>query len=222
MRSFIILSCLAIISGCESLTEDFTINGVEVSREDFEEQTGTGDLPAINEDPVADTVVTRLNDIDASGIASRSNTAFPAIEAATGEANFTGVLDIETRGVPGREFNVLSETTIVADFDAATLSTALGETTILTSDNETLGSPTTSTLAVTNGLIGVDRPNSVNFDVNGSVSTENVSITVQSNLEGSFKGTPILGLIANDNAAIVIVNGAASPNASVTIEALSD
>lgn len=222
MRSFIILSCLVIISGCESLSEDFTINGVEVSREDFEQQTGTGDLPAISEDPVADTVVTRLDDIDASGIASRSNTAFPTIESASGEANFTGVLDIETRGVPGREFNVLSEATIVADFDAATLSTALGETTILTSDTETLGSPTTSTLAVTNGLIGVDRPNSVNFDVNGSVSTENLSITVQSNLEGSFKGTPILGLIANDNSAIVIVNGAASPNASVTLEALSD
>ena len=222
MRSFIILCSLAITSGCDSLSEDFTLNGVEVSREEFEEQTGTGELPSISEDPIADSVVTLSNDIDASGIASRSNSSFSVVNAATGQANFTGVLDIETRGVPGREFNVLSEATIVADFDAETLSTTLGETTILTSDDDVLGSPTTSTLAVTNGLIGVERVNSVNFDVSGTIDTETVSITVQSNLEGSFKGTPILGLIANDNSPLVIVAGGASPEASVTLEALAD
>ena len=220
MRYTALLTLLA-VSACGTSTESFTVNGQEVTRAEIEELTGGGPLVAASDDPVSFALISLEDDIAASGLRTRSNSSFATVTNATGAATFTGIMDIETRGVPGREYNIQSQADITVDFDADTLTTTFGEATVLNRDNEVVANPTNN-LVVANGEIGNGRANAVSLEVSGSLSAQGFLAVVQGDLEGSLRGTPIVGLVASDTSPLIIVDGVSTPSGSITLEAVAD
>lgn len=215
----IALPALLVVAACSTSTESFTVNGEEVTRAEFEELVGSPSIGPRSSNPEA----AALDDLSESlrqSLTGRSNSTFEAVSSRSDEATFTGLFEINTTGAPGLAFQALSEATLVADFRAEEIDTQLGAFTLIDENGDVIET-TSSTISLENGRIGLGLPNAVDFRVTGTVEGDGISLTANGFIDGQFRGTPILGLIAAGGGT-VIINGVAPPDHSFRLRAVAD
>ena len=220
MRPIALLLLCTLAAACGTSTENFTINGEDVTRTEFEERTGGSDGSTTNEALVQDLTALETR-LAASGLTSQSNSSFETVNAMEGTADFTGILDIATRGVPGLEINATSQVNLTANFDTNAISATVGDFVVRNIDGENLGTPT-STVSLSDGEIGGNRANAVSFRLAGTLEDAGPTVFVNGFLDGSFVGTPVTGLVARETSAFAIVNGASARNTTISLQALAN
>ena len=67
------------------------------------------------------------------------------------------------------------------------------------------------TIGLSDGKIGIDRPNDFRINYSGILSGNDQAIGLSGTIDGDFKGDPIRGLIGGDLSPITVVDGAVFP-----------
>lgn len=234
MRYLTILPVLA-LAACSSETSSFEINGESVTRAEFEAYTAARTTPVTtnvvrnvadssddlgNLDPAFADLADQLDALEDASIRNRSNSAFNAVPA-SGSGTFEGIILATTTGAPAVNYTASAETTISVDFLENTLTAENGQF-VLFDGNLDPVETLDGDLRVTNGTIRGSRQNSVEMTASGTLTGDTATMIVNGDLEGSFKGSPILlGITAGTGDATGIVNGADAATTVIAIEALS-
>jgi len=234
MRYLTTLSVLA-LAACSSESSSYEINGVSVSKAEYDAYIGTTNPPSSRPtadqdlvelegdlsdfDPVFGDIADRLNYVEAAGLDTKSNSSYTAIPA-NGTASFEGVIVAHTSGTPLLDYWTTAETEVSVDFARDTLTAENGQFVLLDANLQPIET-LNGDLSITDGSIRGTRPNSVEMSVSGTLTGENNTMFISGDLTGSFKGTPVLGLTAGTNRATGIVNGVGAVETVIAIEALS-
>lgn len=157
-----------------------------------------------------------------SDLLNKSNSRFDAIPQ-SGTARFAGGLAVNVVDQSFSEYTALGFVDVTANFSDKTLDVENdGFVTLRNADFDTIQTATGS-IDLTNGIIGAQQANSVEFAIAGEVVSDQATISIDGNLFGTFKGSPELkGIYADEGNGITIVNGVRARSTQVQLFALPD
>lgn len=143
-----------------------------------------------------------------AALGARSNTAFvaPLIEGMpdSGTAFYDGLVRVDLN-TTGADTILFGQARVEADFDAQSLSGDVSD--VVGRDSGGDVAAYAGDLALTNGDIGVNRPNDFTLDYGGTLTGNGETIALSGTLAGDFKADPILGLLGSDTSPIATVDG---------------
>lgn len=139
---------------------------------------------------------------------ARSNTAFvePYIEGmpTSGGAVYSGYMAVDLATAGGGTV-LFGEVDVIADFAAGTLRGSAGD--FVGHDRTRTIDTYAGTISMTDGRIGVVRPNAFTIDYGGILTGNAEAISVSGTIDGNFKGDPIRGLLGYDTDPLAVVDG---------------
>lgn len=148
------------------------------------------------------------------------NTAFKGMPV-TGTARYAGQSGMVMTSAAGDDYLFLGDAAMLADFQNATMTGTLGSFrgVILPGGAGPAGAVTdyAGTIVLTNGAIGVARPNDFDADFGGTLTGGGNVIFVTGDIYGDFKGTPIRAVMGSSSAGGLIppsgtINGLPASN----------
>jgi hypothetical protein len=170
--------------------------------------SGTGTPPLSQSLPPGVAARESLFDAASGRLSARSNTAFvaPFIEGmpSDGTATYEGILfvELDTAALATELYGVAR---VSADFKESTMSG--GVTNFFGTDRNGSEAPYTGSVALSNGDIGVTRPNDFDLDYNGSLNGNGEIVLLSGTLDGDFKADPIRGILARDTSPTANIGG---------------
>lgn len=145
-------------------------------------------------------------------LSARSNTAFvaPFIEGmpTTGTATYEGNMSVAI-ATPGENTVLYGVAVVDADFATSSL-TGTGSG-FVGQDREGSFDHYAGTIGLTDGKIGINRPNDFRVEYSGILTGNDEAIGLSGMIEGDFKGDPIRGLLGEDLSPIAVLDGVIFP-----------
>lgn len=203
------------------------VNDETLSEQDLIDLNTGGDNSNADPEPVDDgSPVIRtfdlIADMENANLEALSNSRFDAIPA-TGSATFSGGLGVTVWDSDFIDFTALGIVDINANFSDKTLAVENDGFIVYRSGIIVGLSEATGSIDLTSGVIGARRPNSVDFVISGEVVSDEATIAIDGNLNGSFKGSPELkGIFADQGSGLALINGERANRVYVELRALPD
>ena len=141
-------------------------------------------------------------------LTARSNTAFipPFIEGmpTTGDVRYLGFMSARL-ATPGGDTVLYGEAAVDTDFSANSVTGVV--TDFVGHDRTGSIAGYDGTIVLTNGKIGIERPNDFRVDYSGILTGNNEAVGLSGTIGGDFKGDPIRGLLGYDSDPLAVVDG---------------
>jgi len=199
------------------------INGQTLSEKelnDLVDETDANNTQNASSDVIR--TVDLIAEIAQSDLIYTSNSRFDAIPQ-SGTAHFEGGLAVIVEDQSSADYTAFGFVDVTANFSDKTLDVENdGFVTRRDTDNDTIQTATGS-IDLTNGIIGAQQANSVEFDIAGEVVSDQATISIDGNLFGAFKGSPELkGIYADEGNGITMINGVRARSVQVQLFALPE